>query len=512
MLKVKKYLFIVVMAAILVAFWQPALALEITYPNFTGAPANGPQTGSQFNGDILVYINYFFMFLVVTAGIIAVMQIVYSGFLILLAANNPSAITDAKERILGCFMGIALLLFSFIILRTINPELVNRSTENGQYPPGVYYVGIPKYLGIGAGYNGPIQPEWTVEAVQPRENEPNILRDWYGDVEENFENDYQDWYFWYNCTPNNNPGAPPDKVTLVWTYGLPDYKVDPAQNGNNMVTKTIQLECQNSNFIVSPVGNPVDGNGVAPGNSINLTFDSGIESLKFDYQKTGVYYYLTPNCDGISSEAQQLNGAIDKFNTQNPAQDFPGSIKILNGTTEGSKYGVVLTRGNDAVGGEIGECSDPETTTACKSIQAIAGPDFKAKAAYVLRVSNLNPLPLLTLQSSSYRVKLSDRTRWPWFGNSFIHPQIGSNLNLNDLFSRGEIYRTGVHNDCTEAKSCLTSIYFSRNAYNVILYAQGSGGADKRCYTTTRSVTGFQNHPALQDGRNLYKLWVISAD
>src|SRR6185295_8430563 len=105
---VKKYLRLIVVLAVAVFLLQlaaPALALEVTYPNITGAPVNGPQAGGT-NINIASYLNYFFLFIVAAAGIIAVLTIVFSGFEILTAGGSSGAISNARERIWGCIIGI----------------------------------------------------------------------------------------------------------------------------------------------------------------------------------------------------------------------------------------------------------------------------------------------------------------------------------------------------------------------------------------------------------------------
>ncbi len=57
-------------------------------------------------------------------GIVAFVQIVVGGFLLLTAAGNTNKTGEAMNRIKNAVLGIVLLFSSYIILKTINPDLV----------------------------------------------------------------------------------------------------------------------------------------------------------------------------------------------------------------------------------------------------------------------------------------------------------------------------------------------------------------------------------------------------
>ncbi|MCX7589849.1 MAG: pilin [Patescibacteria group bacterium] len=70
-------------------------------------------------------INQFYEFLLIISGFLAFATIVYGGIQRILNANNPSKISDANERIKSAFLGILLLFGAYILLRLVNPNLVN---------------------------------------------------------------------------------------------------------------------------------------------------------------------------------------------------------------------------------------------------------------------------------------------------------------------------------------------------------------------------------------------------
>lgn len=91
------------------------------------------------------YINVLYRYIIGIAAILAAVMILVGGFIWLSSAGNPSRITQAKEFIFGALTGLLLALFSYLILYTLNPNLVNLSpikiyvidpTEIGDSTPG----------------------------------------------------------------------------------------------------------------------------------------------------------------------------------------------------------------------------------------------------------------------------------------------------------------------------------------------------------------------------------------
>lgn len=70
------------------------------------------------------YIKTIYEFGVAGAGVIAVVMIMVGGIMWVVAAGNPTKIGQAKEYITNAIIGILLVLGSYTLLQTINPELV----------------------------------------------------------------------------------------------------------------------------------------------------------------------------------------------------------------------------------------------------------------------------------------------------------------------------------------------------------------------------------------------------
>lgn len=71
------------------------------------------------------YVSALYQYGIIVAAILATVMLMVGGFLWLTSGGNPSRITRGKEFITSSLSGLLLALFSFIILYTINPNLVN---------------------------------------------------------------------------------------------------------------------------------------------------------------------------------------------------------------------------------------------------------------------------------------------------------------------------------------------------------------------------------------------------
>ncbi len=92
--------------------------LEIRYPEIEGFK---PETVETLTPE---YAKYIFNFAIWTSGLIALGVLVYAGFQYLTSAGNPEKVKDAKDRIASALLGLVILFGSYLILITINPQLI----------------------------------------------------------------------------------------------------------------------------------------------------------------------------------------------------------------------------------------------------------------------------------------------------------------------------------------------------------------------------------------------------
>lgn len=69
--------------------------------------------------------NSLYIYVISIAGVIALVALIIGGILYLTSAGEPEKLSKARKQILAAFLGIIILLSSYLILRTINPELVS---------------------------------------------------------------------------------------------------------------------------------------------------------------------------------------------------------------------------------------------------------------------------------------------------------------------------------------------------------------------------------------------------
>lgn len=112
---------IIILAILILLISSSVLArpLEIDYPEFGGIDIEDTTT------PIPDYVNYIFNFAIFASGFIAVGVIVFAGYDYFLSAGNPEKMSDAKSKILAALLGLLILFGSYLLLYSINPDLVS---------------------------------------------------------------------------------------------------------------------------------------------------------------------------------------------------------------------------------------------------------------------------------------------------------------------------------------------------------------------------------------------------
>ena len=107
-------------------FVSPALA---QYQLETGLP-NVPGGQLPAGSELPSYIRYLFIFGLGLTTITALGAMMFGGMQYILAAGNAAKTEEAKAWIEQALFGLGLLLVSYLLLRTINPDLVNLRNPN----------------------------------------------------------------------------------------------------------------------------------------------------------------------------------------------------------------------------------------------------------------------------------------------------------------------------------------------------------------------------------------------
>lgn len=94
-----------------------SFAMEIQYPEVNGITITDETTPT-------VYILYFFSMFLALGGVIAFLVIISASVKFMMAGGEPSKVSEARNQIIGALIGLVVLYSSYMILNTINKNLV----------------------------------------------------------------------------------------------------------------------------------------------------------------------------------------------------------------------------------------------------------------------------------------------------------------------------------------------------------------------------------------------------
>lgn len=97
------------------------------------------KTGIMTSDLLSRYIMAIYNYGLALAGILATIVLMFGGFNWIISGGDPAKITQAKELIGGSIAGLAILMVAWVILNTINPNLINLKPIE---TPAVARVGI----------------------------------------------------------------------------------------------------------------------------------------------------------------------------------------------------------------------------------------------------------------------------------------------------------------------------------------------------------------------------------
>ncbi|MBL7142387.1 MAG: hypothetical protein ISS83_01910 [Candidatus Pacebacteria bacterium] len=116
-LKVFSFLFVLVFSLIVASFVFAQKPLEVEYPE-----AGGLKPETTLFG-LSAYVKYIFNLSIIIAGLIAFAGFVAGGIKYITSTGIPAFKKDAGEQMFAAFVGLLVLLTSYMLLTSINPEL-----------------------------------------------------------------------------------------------------------------------------------------------------------------------------------------------------------------------------------------------------------------------------------------------------------------------------------------------------------------------------------------------------
>ncbi len=128
---------------VLLVFLLPSTALgarnlELNYPDL---PSGEGTPGDS--SDLTQYLDYVYRFSFYILGFLILGSLIYNGIMVATSTSKPQKRADYLKKIRNSLIGGVLVLSSFLVLRTINPDLVNpnladKKEVESSIQPGIY--------------------------------------------------------------------------------------------------------------------------------------------------------------------------------------------------------------------------------------------------------------------------------------------------------------------------------------------------------------------------------------
>jgi len=125
--KTKLIIFTLLLLALSASFIFAA-EMETNFPTIAGQK---PGVKTTFPEAVI----YLFNLSLFVGAIIVLGILIYSGYRYIISRNNPAIVSDIKQKIYSAFLGLLVLVSAYVILKTINPNLVILSLPQLFSPP-----------------------------------------------------------------------------------------------------------------------------------------------------------------------------------------------------------------------------------------------------------------------------------------------------------------------------------------------------------------------------------------
>ncbi|MBU3913296.1 MAG: pilin [Nanoarchaeota archaeon] len=93
--------------------------LSVDYPDIPGI-----DTPTTSGTPLSVFLNYAYSFAIFIGAGLAFILLIWAGIKYITSKGNPDKLTDARQQITASIIGLTIILGSYMILNTINPQLV----------------------------------------------------------------------------------------------------------------------------------------------------------------------------------------------------------------------------------------------------------------------------------------------------------------------------------------------------------------------------------------------------
>jgi hypothetical protein len=129
-------------------FFSKTLALETNWPDSPGG-TSFPDINNPADKGLGQMVKYFYEWGITIGGVVTFFSLVLGGFKYLTSMGNPTLMAEAKNQIQSAIFGLILLLSSWLILNTINPDLTSFKSNPLDFSqvPDVVYRDLAEYTG-----------------------------------------------------------------------------------------------------------------------------------------------------------------------------------------------------------------------------------------------------------------------------------------------------------------------------------------------------------------------------
>jgi len=104
--------------------YPPTAFPDVETPNVFIRRINNGDPGYTPETAFARYVKYFYSLSLEISALLIFVSLLYGGFLYMVSGNNPGKVSDARDQISSAFLGFIVLVFSYIILVTINPQFI----------------------------------------------------------------------------------------------------------------------------------------------------------------------------------------------------------------------------------------------------------------------------------------------------------------------------------------------------------------------------------------------------
>ncbi len=313
--------------------------LEIKYPELG---VHGVETPTKTKTALPEYLRYIFTFAIIIAGLAVFGALIYGGVCYLTSAGDPTKMADAKNQVIAGFSGLIILLSSYLILNTINPQLV--LPERPPIAPAK--AGIRIYAMAGC-QEDQEHPSEKVAGDIKKLKDPEAFLDWGTDGA----------YKIQSLKFLGNPEVLTVQIYESVDFGEPVHFIDYLEGTDN---------CKNTDNT---------------GNDLGALTQ---RSIKLDWHPSGVYLYASDDCTGDDFKVYQSSSAtLPEFN------DRTQSIKFVYGDKDPDlgkyqlRYAAILHEKENYMGEAALFDFDPAGDNCKKLSEGGAGADLTNKVSSI---------------------------------------------------------------------------------------------------------------------------------